>query len=109
MNESMNALLDALADALAERLAERIPHGGQPPTYTAAQLAERYGMSKASIQRLIRAGEFGETINAGPRTHLVTAAGVAKFDADHTGPAHDGEVGTYRPRRRVKHRDPGPI
>lgn len=78
-------------------------------TDTVAQLAERYGMSKASIARRVRAGEFGETINAGPRTHLVTAAGVAKFDADHTGPAHDGKVGTYRPRRRTQHRDPGPI
>ena len=72
-------------------------------------LGTDYGMSKASIARRVRAGEFGETINAGPRTHLVTAAGVAKFDADHTGPAHDGEVGTYRPRRRTQHRDPGPI
>ena len=109
MNENMNALLDALADALAERLAERIPRGGQPPTYTAAQLAERYGMSKASIQRLIRAGEFGETINTGPRTHLVTAAGLRQYEEAHTGPAHDGKVGTYKPRRSAKHRDPGPI
>lgn len=109
MNETMNALLDALADALAERLAERIPRGGQPPTYTIAQLAERYGMSKASIARRVRAGEFGETINAGSRTHLVTAAGVAKFEADHTGPAHGGNAGAYRTRRRTQHRDPGPI
>ena len=105
----LDIILDALADVLVEKIAARLPPGGQQQTYTVAQLAERYGMSKASIARRVRAGEFGETINAGPRTHLVTAAGVAKFDADHTGPAHDGEVGTYRPRRRVKHRDPGPI
>lgn len=48
MNENMNALLDALADALAERLAERIPCGGQPPTYTAAQLAERYSTASSA-------------------------------------------------------------
>lgn len=108
MNETMNALLDALADALAERLAERIPRGGQPPTYTAAQLAERYGMSKASIQRLIRAGEFGPTINAGSRTHLVTADGVRQFDAAHTAPAHKTQQGKAI-RRRGRHIDPGPI
>lgn len=108
MNETMNALLDALADALAERLAERIPRGGQPPTYTAAQLAERYSMSKSSIQRLIRAGEFGETINTGPRTHLVTAEGVRQFESAHTAPAHKTQQGKAI-RRRGRHIDPGPI
>lgn len=106
---NLDLILDALADALVEKIAARLPPGGQQQTYTTAQLAERYGMSKASISRRVRAGEFGETINAGTRTHLVTAAGVAKFDAEHTGPAHDGTAGTYQPRRRVKHRDPGPI
>lgn len=106
---NIDAILDALADALVEKITSRMPPGGRQDTYTIDQLAERYGMSRASIARRVRAGEFGETINAGPRTHLVTAAGVAKFDADHTGPAHDGEVGTYRPRRRTQHRDPGPI
>lgn len=106
---TIDTILDALADALVEKIAQRLPPGGQQQTITVVQLAELYGMSKASIARRVRAGEFGETINAGPRTHLVTAAGVAKFDADHTGPAHDGEVGTYRPRRRTQHRNPGPI
>ena len=108
MNETMNALLDALADALAERLAERLPPGGQPPTYTVAQLAERYGMSKASIARRVRAGEFGETINAGSRTHLVTAEGVRQFEEAHTAPAHMPRQGKVV-QRRGKHRDPGPI
>ena len=100
----------ALVDALVERLVSRLPAEGAPKeTYTPEELAARYGMSKSSINRRIRAGEFGETINAGTRTHLVTAAGVAKFEADHTGPAHDGKVGTYKPRRSAKHRDPGPI
>lgn len=109
MNPTLDTILDALADALVEKIAQRLPPGGQQQTYTIAQLAERYGMSRASIARRVRAGEFGETINAGPRTHLVTAQGVAAYDASHTGPAHDGEVGTYRPRRRTQHRDPGPI
>lgn len=109
MNETMNALLDALADALAERLAEKMARDGPRDTYTAAQLAERYDMSKGSIQRLIRAGEFGPTINAGSRTHLVTAEGVRQFEATHTGPAHVGTACTYHIKRGVKHRDPGPI
>lgn len=106
---NLDILLDALADVLVEKISARLPPGGQQQTYTVAQLAERYGMSKASIARRVRAGKFGETINAGSRTHLVTAAGVAKFEADHTGPAHDGTAGTYRSRRRPQHRDPGPI
>ena len=105
---TIDTILDALADALVEKIAARLPPGGQQQTYTVAQLAERYGMSKASIARRVRAGEFGETINAGPRTHLVTAAGVAKFDADHTGPAHEGRTAA-RPARRRVHADPGPI
>ena len=108
MNETMSALLDALADALAERLAERMPRGGPKDTYTVEQLAERYGMSKSSIQRLIRAGEFGDTINAGPRTHLVTAEGVRQFELAHTAPAHKTQQGKAI-RRRGRHIDPGPI
>ena len=106
---NLETILDALADALVEKIAARLPPGGQQQTYTVAQLAERYGMSKASIARRLRAGEFGETINAGSRTHLVTAAGLRQYEEAHTGPAHDGKVGAYKPRRSAKHRDPGPI
>ncbi len=106
----LDPILDALADALVERLMSRLPAEGAPKeTYTPEELAARYGMSKSSINRRIRAGEFGETINTGPRTHLVTAAGLRQYEEAHTGPAHDGKVGTYKPRRSAKHRDPGPI
>ena len=109
MNPTLDTILDALADALVEKIAQRLPPGGRQDTYTIDQLAERYGMSRASIARRVRAGEFGETINTGPRTHLVTAAGLRQYEEAHTGPAHDGKVGTYKPRRSAKHRDPGPI
>lgn len=106
----LDTILDALADALVERLMSRLPAEGAPKeTYTPEELAARYGMSKSSINRRIRAGEFGETINTSPRTHLVTAAGLRQYEEAHTGPAHDGKVGTYKPRRSAKHRDPGPI
>lgn len=106
---NLDTILDALADALVEKISARLPPGNQQQTFTAAQLAERYGMSKASISRRIRAGEFGETINAGTRTHLVTAEGVRKFDAEHTGPAHQGRAEKPRSRHRAKPIDPGPI
>lgn len=105
---NLDTILDALADALVEKIAARLPPGGQQ-TYTIAQLAERYGMSKASIARRVRAGEFGETINAGTRTHLVTAEGVRKFDAEHMGPAYQGRAEKPRSRHRTKPIDPGPI
>lgn len=108
MSPTLDAILDALADALVEKIAQRLPPGGRQDTYTIDQLAERYGMSRASIARRVRAGEFGETINAGPRTHLVTAQGVAAYDAAHTGPAHKGRTAA-RPARRRVHADPGPI
>ena len=91
---NLETILDALADALVEKIAARLPPGGQQQTYTVAQLAERYGMSKASIARRLRAGEFGETINAGSRTHLVTAAGLRESHEGHTRPAQDGKVGS---------------
>ena len=106
---NLDIILDALADALVEKISARLPPGNQQQTFTAAQLAERYGMSKASICRRIRAGEFGETINAGTRTHLVTAEGVRKFDAEHMGPAHQGRAEKSRSRHRTKPIDPGPI
>ena len=105
---NLDTIIDALADALVEKIAARLPPGGQQQTYTIAQLAERYGMSKASIARRVRAGEFGETINAGSRTHLVTAEGVRQFDAAHTAPAHKTQQGKAI-RRRGRHIDPGPI
>ena len=105
---NLDTILDALADALVEKIAARLQPGGQQQTYTIAQLAERYGMSKASIARRVRAGEFGETINAGSRTHLVTAEGVRQFDAAHTAPAHKTQQGKAI-RRRGRHIDPGPI
>ena len=109
---NLDNILDALADALVERLLSRLAADGAgtpKETYTPEELAARYGMSKSSIHARIRAGEFGETINVGTRTHLVTAAGLRQFEEAHTGPAHDGKVGTYKPRRSAKHRDPGPI
>lgn len=75
--------------------------------YSAKQLAAMLNVSAYTIQALIRAGEFGETVNVA-RQHLVTEDGLAAFVADHTGPAHAGRTAA-RPARRRVHADPGPI
>ena len=105
-NDVLNDFLNALADALCDRLAARMDTDQQ--TYTAAQLAERYGTSTASIHRMIRAGEFGETLNVGERTKLVTAKGLREFEHTHTGPGYTRKE--RRATRRSSSRpDPGPI
>ena len=55
----LDTILDALEDALVERLMSRLAtEGASAPkeTYTPEELAARYGMSKSSINRRIRAG-----------------------------------------------------
>lgn len=66
MNPTLDTILDALADALVEKIAARLPPGGQQQTYTVAQLAERYGMSKASIARRVRAGSSARRSTPAP-------------------------------------------
>ena len=55
--------------------------------YTADRLAEMLGVRKSTVQQLVRAGEFGPTVNVA-RKHLVTEDGLAGFIARRTGPAH---------------------
>ena len=57
--------------------------------YTADRLAEMLGVQKSTVQQLVRAGEFGPTVNVA-RKHLVTEDGLAGFIARRTGPAHSG-------------------
>ena len=57
-------ILNALADLLAPKVAELL-RDAQPEKelYSVADLAKRYSVSRETISRRIRAGEFGETIN----------------------------------------------
>ena len=103
-DDILNALLDYLAEKLCDRMEERL----QDRKYTAAQLAERYGTSTASIHRMIRAGEFGETLNVGERTKLVTAEGLREFERTNTGPGYTRKE-RRAPRRDSSRPDPGPI
>lgn len=55
VDEMVDRLLDILADKLTERLS-----AGHKELYTAKELAERYGVSCATIRSKMAAGEFGE-------------------------------------------------
>lgn len=76
--------------------------------YTADRLAEMLGIQRSTVQQLVRAGEFGPTVNVA-RKHLVTEDGLAGFIARRTGPAHSGPVPTPQNNYHHRHSDPGPI
>lgn len=75
MDEMVDRLLDILADKLTERLS-----AGHKELYTAKELAERYGVSCATIRNKMAAGEFGELVSVGERTRLVPWAGVQAYE-----------------------------
>lgn len=76
--------------------------------YTPDKLADLLGVSKSTVLRLIRAGEFGQTVNVA-RQHLVTEAGLAAFVAAHTGPASTQTRAVHTARHKKPAGDPGPI
>lgn len=76
--------------------------------YTADRLAEMLGIQRSTVQQLVRAGEFGPTVNVA-RKHLVTEDGLAGFIARRTGPAHSGPAPTPQNNYHHRHSDPGPI
>ena len=101
-------VLEIMAERIAEKLADRLLAARPKELWTAEELAERYGMSKASIRRRIRAGEFGDVVMLGGRTRLVTLEGMRAFEAAHTGQA--GAAAQETPARRKKIREnPGRI
>ena len=75
VEEMVDRLLDILADKLTERLS-----AGHKELYTAKELAERYGVSCATIRNKMAAGEFGELVSVGERTRLVPWAGVQAYE-----------------------------
>ena len=78
--------------------------------YTADRLAEMLGIQRSTVQQLVRAGEFGPTVNVA-RKHLVTEDGLAGFIARRTGPAHRGLAPAPQTTSPPRHRDrdPGPF
>ena len=76
--------------------------------YTPDKLADLLGVSKSTVLRMIRAGEFGQTVNVA-RQHLVTETGLGEFIAAHTGPPTTTKRRAKKPRRSAADRNPGPI
>lgn len=103
--DGMEELLDRIADAVAERVVQRLQ--GLKETYTVDDLIKRYGKSRSTINRLIAEGAFGETIQLGERSRVVTAEGLRYFEQTRLGAGR--EVKTAPPVRRRRHADPGPI
>lgn len=103
--DGMEELLDKIADAVAEKVVQRMQE--QKATYTVEDLIKRYGKSRSTINRLIAAGAFGETIRLGERSRVVTEEGLRQFEQANTGTGREGK--TAPPVRRRRHTDPGPI
>jgi len=102
-------ILSALAELLAPKVAELLSDAQpQKDLYSVADLCSRYGVSRETIGRRIRAGEFGETINVGERRRMVTAAGVRAYDEAHLGAPYTRNQSTL-PHRRKRHGEPQPI
>lgn len=103
--DGMEELLERIADVVAEKVVERLQ--GSKETYTVTDLAERYGKSRSTIHRLMAEGAFGQTIQVGERSRVVTAEGLRHFEQSRMGAGR--EVKTATPVRRRRHADPGPI
>ena len=101
VDEMVDRLLDILADKLTERLS-----AGHKELYTAKELAERYGVSCATIRSKMAAGEFGELVSVGERTRLVSWAGVQAYESTHTGMSTKR---TSEKHKAVSHGNAGPI
>ncbi|MBQ7859219.1 MAG: helix-turn-helix domain-containing protein [Faecalibacterium sp.] len=72
--------LNALADLVAEKVIAKLDARPQQELYTIAELAERYGVSKDTIDRRVRDGRFGEIVRIGSKRRI-TADGVRHYDA----------------------------
>lgn len=104
------ASLDQIAAVVAERVMEVLTLLQEhKELYTVEDLVERYGLKPSTIRAKILNGEFGDTVNLGAKSRLVTRAGLLAYEAAHTGPAEPKHSG--RPPRAVHKRreNPGKI
>ena len=100
--------MDQLAEALAEKIMKHLEQN-QKELYTVQDLVDRYGLKPSTIRSKILAGEFGDTVNLGAKSRLVTRAGLLAYEAAHTGPA-EPKHSSQPPRAVHKRREnPGKI
>jgi len=106
MDENFEAILGPVLDALADRVAERMQ---SPPKelWSASDIAERWGVTPASVRQKMAAGEFGPLVHVDKRTRLVPWHSIMEYENAHL---HNPQRRTRARRTAVKHRaDPGPI
>ena len=104
------ASLDRIADVVAERIMQALVLLQEhKELYTVEDLVERYGLKSATIKAKILAGEFGDTVNLGAKTRLVTRAGLLAYEAAHTGPAEPRRTSQPPRRTRKNWENPGKI
>lgn len=100
--------MDQLAEALAEKIIKHLEQN-QKELYTVQDLVDRYGLKPSTIRAKILNGEFGDTVNLGAKTRLVTRAGLLAYEAAHTGPAEPRRTSQPPRRTRKNWENPGKI
>ena len=95
--------MEWMAETLAEKIVKHLEQN-QKELYTVQDLVDRYGLKPSTIRSKILAGEFGDTVNLGAKSRLVTRAGLLAYEAAHTGPARH----TSRAVRRCSGSGRGP-
>lgn len=100
--------MEWMAETLAEKIVKHLEQN-QKELYTVQDLVDRYGLKPSTIRSKILAGEFGDTVNLGAKSRLVTRAGLLAYEAAHTGPAEPKH--SSRPPQAVHKRreNPGKI
>ena len=100
--------MEWMAETLAEKIVKHLEQN-QKELYTVEDLVDRYGLKPSTIRAKILNGEFGDTVNLGAKSRLVTRAGLLAYEAAHTGPAEPKHSG--RPPQAVHKRreNPGKI
>lgn len=92
-------------DAIASRVVELMARSEMQAKdlYSPEDLAERYGLSRATILQRMREGAFGQLVGSG-RKKMVTAEGLKQYES------RERAAETAQPARRYTHRaNPGKI
>ena len=92
--EALINYIDCIAEE-SPRLVQK--EDAKPKYYDSKELAALLKMKPEAINRKMRAGEFGETVNTSSRRKLVTEDGLAYYIKSHKGPS-------YTPKRTKQKR-----
>ena len=76
--------------------------------FTAADLAEGYGIHKDTARRMMNNGDFGEVITISPKNKVVTLEGLLMYERTHAGHL-SGKPDPKQPRSKTRQRSVGRI